>query len=191
MPAAKGQASVSINPVHPPPHPPPPPQPVLHLPPPTRPQLDSRPTACSLMKEVLLQESNELEGHQAVGLPQPGCSSAGLALGPGPPSSSTNVQAFPSLFSGPIKEEVNEAWGGNYTNANRQMSHIVLSYNKQYGCLWYICIRKGGALRKPCFDCISPRAHYFFPPVLQLFFSFFFPGHSCCLLCNFCVTHAI
>lgn len=140
------------------------PQPVLHLPPPTRPQLDSGPTARSLMKEVLLQESNELEGHQAVGLPQPGCSSAGMALGSGPPSSSTNVQAFPSLFSEPIKEEVNEAWGGNYTNANRQMSHIVLSYNKQYGCLWYICIRKGGALRKPCFDCILWRAHYFFSP---------------------------
>lgn len=139
------------------------------------------------MKEVLLQESNELEGHQAVGLPQPGCSSAGLALGPGPPSSSTNVQAFPSLFSEPIKEEVNEAWGGNYTNANRQMSHIVLSYNKQYGCLWCICIRKGGALRKPCFDCISPRAHYFFPPVLQLFFRV----TPVAFLCNFCVTHAI
>lgn len=142
------------------------------------------------MKEVLLQESNELEGHQAVGLPQPGCSSAGLALGPGPPSSSTNVQAFPSLFSEPIKEEVNEAWGGNYTNANRQMSHIVLSYNKQYGCLWYICIRKGGALRKPCFDCISPRARYFFPPVLQLFFFFFFRVTPVAFLCNFCVTRA-
>lgn len=114
------------------------------------------------MKEVLLQESNELEGHQAVGLPQPRCSSAGLALGPGPPSSSTSVQAFPSLFSEPIKEEVNEAWGGNYTNANRQMSHIVLSYNKQYGCLWCISIRKGGALGKPCFDCVLQRARHLF-----------------------------
>lgn len=111
-------------------------------------------------------------GCPSLGAPQPG-----WRLGPAHTSSSTNVQAFPSLFSEPIKEEVNEAWGGNYTNANRQMSHIVLSYNKQYGCLWYICIRKGGALRKPCFDCISRRAHYFFPPVLQLFFW----GHSCCL----------
>lgn len=163
--------------------PPPSPQPVLHLPPPTRPQLDWRPTTCSLMKEVLLQESNELEGHQAVGLPQPRCSSAGLALGSGPPSSSTSVQAFPSLFSEPIKEEVNEAWGGNYTNANRQMSHIVLSYNKQYGCLWYICIRKGGALRKPCFDCILRRAHYLF------FFGAlaFFGVSSVAFLCHLCV----
>lgn len=143
------------------------------------------------MKEVLLQESNELEGHQAVGLPQPRCSSAGLALGSGPPSSCTSVQAFPSLFSEPIKEEVNEAWGGNYTNANRQMSHIVLSYNKQYGCLWYICIRKGGALRKPCFDCILRRAHYLF------FFwcSGLFWGQFCCLfvssLCEASVIQTI
>lgn len=97
-----------------------------------------------------------------LGLAQARCSSAGPALGAGPPSSSTSVQAFPSLFSEPIKEEVNEAWGGNYTNANRQMSHIVLSYNKQYGCLWAICIRKGGALRKPCFDCVLQRLATFF-----------------------------
>lgn len=134
-----------------------------HLPPPTQPYSDSRPTTWSLMKEVLLQESNELEGHQAVGLPQPRCSSARPALGSHPPSSVTTVQASTTPFSGPIKGEVNEAWGGNYTNANRQMSHIVPSYNKQYGCLWCICIRKGGALRKPCFDCILQRADYFFP----------------------------
>lgn len=120
-----------------------------------------------------------------LGLPQPRCSSAGLALGSGPPSSSTSVQAFSSLFSEPIKEEVNEAWGGNYTNANRQMSHIVLSYNKQYGCLWDICIRKGGALRKPCFHCVLQRACYLF---------FFFPWcsglfgiTSVAFLCHFCV----
>lgn len=90
--------------------------------------------------------------------------SARPALGPHPPSSATTtVQASTTPFSRPIKGEVNEAWGGNYTNANRQMSHIVPSYNKQYGCLWCICIRKGGALRKPCFDCILQRADYFFP----------------------------
>lgn len=148
---------------------------VAHLPPPTQPYSDSRPTTWSLMKEVLLQESNELEGHQAVTLPLPQCSSAGLALGSRPPSSTTTVQAPLNLFSEPKKGEVNEAWGGNYTNANRQMSHIVSSYNKQYGCLLCICIRKGGALRKPCFD-------YW---LLFFWSSIFFKDQTCCLFCEF------
>ena len=84
-------------------------------------------------------------------------------------------------FSGPIKGEVNEAWGGNYTNANRQMSHIVPSYNKQYGCLWYICIRKGGALRKPCFDCVLQRAHCF-----PSWSSGVFRVRCVAFLCDFC-----
>lgn len=149
-------------------------------PPPTQSYSDSRPTTWSLMKEALLQESNELEGHQAARVPQPQCSSAGPALGSHPPSSTTIVQASTTPFSGPIKGEVNEAWGGNYTNANRQMSHIVPSYNKQYGCLWDICIRKGGALRKPCFDCIFQWADYFFPGPPA-----FFRVRSVAFLCDF------
>lgn len=143
---------------------------LAHPPPlPTQPYLGSRPTTWSLMKEALLQESNELEGHQATRLPQPQSCSAGLTLGSHTPSFTAIVQASTAPFCGPIKGEVNEAWGGNYTNANRQMSHIVPSYNKQYGCLWYICIRKGGALRKPCFDCVLQRADYFFsgPPAFS------------------------
>ncbi|GLD57831.1 cyclin-dependent kinase 6 [Lates japonicus] len=62
-------------------------------PPPSQPYSDSRPTTWSLMKEALLQESNELEGHQAARLPQPQCSSAGPALGSHPPSSAAIVQA--------------------------------------------------------------------------------------------------
>lgn len=61
------------------------------------------------------------------------------------------------------------------------MSHIVPSYNKQYGCLWDICIRKGGALRKPCFDCILQRADYFFPGPPA-----FFRVRSVAFLCDFC-----
>lgn len=107
-------------------------------------------------------------------LPQPRCSSARPGHGPHPPFFTAIIQASTAPFSGPIKGEVNEAWGGNYTNANRQMSHIVPRYNKQYGCLWYICIRKGGALRKQCCDCILQRADYFFPgPAFQ--------GQICCL----------
>lgn len=114
---------------------------------------------------------------------QPGCPNLcarqpghrlGLAHPPPPPPSK-----LPQLYSvGPRRRgrrEVNEAWGGNYTNANRQMSHIVPGYNKQYGCLCYICIRKGGALRKPCFDCFLHGLTTFFPPPsLDLFFFFFF-----------------
>ncbi|KAJ4928446.1 hypothetical protein JOQ06_016238 [Pogonophryne albipinna] len=72
-------------------------------PPPTQSYSDSRPTTWSLMKEVLLQESNELEGHQGAALPHPQCSSAGPGLGSHPPSSSAIVQASTALFSGPIK----------------------------------------------------------------------------------------
>lgn len=134
------------------------PLPPQHPSPPTQSYSDSRPTTCSLMKEALLQQSNELEGHQAVGLVLPLCTSAGPTLGSHPPACIAVVQASTAPFSGPIKGEVNEAWGGNYTNANRQMSHIVLRYNTQYGCLWSISIRKGGTLRKLCFDCIVQRA---------------------------------
>lgn len=74
-----------------------------HPPPHTQSYSDSRPTTWSLMKEVLLQESNELEGHQGAALPQPQCSSAGPALVSHPPSSSAIVQASTALFSGPIK----------------------------------------------------------------------------------------
>lgn len=51
------------------------------------------------------------------------------------------------------KGEPNEAWGRNYTNANWQMSCIVPGYNKQYGCLSWISMRKGGAFWRLCFDC--------------------------------------
>lgn len=78
----------------------------------------------------------------------------GPALACHPPFSAAIIQATTALFSEPIKGEVNEAWGGNYTNANRQMSHIVPHYNKQYGRPWYICIRKGSIPRKPCCGCI-------------------------------------
>lgn len=142
------------------------------------------------MKEALLQESNELEGHQAARLPQPQCSSAGPPLGSHPPSSATIIQASTSLFCGPMKGgEVNEAWGGNYTNANRQMSHIVPGYNKQYGCLCYICIRKGGALGKPCFDCFLQGPTIFFSPCpplsLSLFIIFFLGSDLLPFLCEF------
>lgn len=98
---------------------------------------------------------------------QSGCSSLGAPQPAGAWVSPTLLLHHRPSFHSSIlwghKGEVNEAWGGNYTNANRQMSHIVPSYNKQYGCLWCICIRKGGALRKPCFDCILQGADYFFP----------------------------
>lgn len=127
---------------------------------------------------------------------QPGCPNLcarqpghrlGLAHPPPPPPSK-----LPQLYSvGPRRRgrrEVNEAWGGNYTNANRQMSHIVPGYNKQYGCLCYICIRKGGALRKPCFDCFLHGLTTFFPPSLPgplFLFLLFFQGQiCCCFLCD-------
>lgn len=84
----------SLSPPAPHPHP-------LRPPPPTQPSSDRRPTTWSLMKAVLLQESNELEGHQAAGLPRPRRSSARPALGSGPPSSARPgaVQSFHSSHS--------------------------------------------------------------------------------------------
>lgn len=86
------------------------------------------------------RESNELEGDQAAG---PALGSAARLSGPAPSRSLSLAH----------KGEPNEAWGRNYTNANWQMSCIVPGYNKQYGCLSWISMRKGGAFWKLCFDC--------------------------------------
>lgn len=101
----------------------------------------------------------------------------GRRLGPAhppPPARGPSKASTAPILWAHKRGEVNEAWGGNYTNANRQMSHIVPSYNKQYGRPWCICIRKGGAPGKPCFDCVLPRVGYFFfspplPPSLRSF----------------------
>lgn len=109
----------------------------------------------------------------------------GWRLGPAhppPPARGPSKASTASILWAHKRGEVNEAWGGNYTNANRQMSHIVPSYNKQYGRPWCICIRKGGALGKPCFDCVLPRVGYFFssPPASLALVQ----GQICCLFCE-------
>lgn len=106
------------------------------------------------------RESNELEGDQAAG---PALGSAARLSGPAPSRSLSLAH----------KGEPNEAWGRNYTNANWQMSCIVPGYNKQYGCLSWISMRKGGAFWKLCFDCCF-WGGFFFHSILLGFISSLF-----------------
>lgn len=119
------------------------------------------------------EQSNELEGHQGAGLPQPQCSSARPALGSHPPPSTATIQASTTPFSGPIK--------------GRLMKHgerITLTLT---GRCPILCLATINNMAASCTFALEKEVHSE-SHVLTTFFLvlLLFQGQICCLFVWFC-----